>query len=162
VRIQKISGPRLHASWVNIPHVTQFDEADITELEEVRTQLKQKALQAGIKLTPLAFIVRACVKALQEFPLFNSSLDPNGANLILKKYIHVGFAADTPTASWCRWWHDANRKDIYVVARQLVSFPRRPAPVSCRLQRCRAAALRFPALAASAERHSRRSSMHPR
>jgi len=118
-RIQKISGPRLHASWVNIPHVTQFDEADITELEEVRTQLKQKALQAGIKLTPLAFIVRACVKALQEFPLFNSSLDPNGANLILKKYIHVGFAADTPNGLVVPVVHDANRKDIYVVARQL-------------------------------------------
>jgi len=118
-RIQKISGPRLHASWVNIPHVTQFDEADITELEDVRTQLKQKALQAGIKLTPLAFIVRACVKALQEFPLFNSSLDPNGANLILKKYIHVGFAADTPNGLVVPVVHDANRKDIYVIARQL-------------------------------------------
>jgi len=76
-RIQKISGPRLHASWVNIPHVTQFDEADITELEDVRGKLKQKAQDAGIKLTPLAFIIRACVRALQEFPLFNSSLDPN-------------------------------------------------------------------------------------
>src|SRR6202012_5963087 len=68
-RIQKISGPRLHASWVNIPHVTQFDEADITELEDLRGKLKQKAQDAGIKLTPLAFIIRACVRALQEFPL---------------------------------------------------------------------------------------------
>jgi len=118
-RIQKISGPRLHASWVNIPHVTQFDEADITELEDLRTQLKQRAQQAGIKLTPLAFIVRACVKALQEFPLVNSSLDPNGANLILKKYIHVGFAADTPNGLVVPVVHDANRKDIYVIARQL-------------------------------------------
>jgi pyruvate dehydrogenase E2 component (dihydrolipoamide acetyltransferase) len=118
-RIQKISGPRLHASWVNIPHVTQFDEADITELEDTRTQLKQTALQAGIKLTPLAFIVRACVKALQEFPLFNSSLDPNGANLILKKYIHVGFAADTPNGLVVPVVRDANRKDIYEIARQL-------------------------------------------
>jgi pyruvate dehydrogenase E2 component (dihydrolipoamide acetyltransferase) len=118
-RIQKISGPRLHASWVNIPHVTQFDEADITELEDARTQLKQKALQAGIKLTPLAFIVRACVKALQEFPLFNSSLDPTGANLVLKKYIHVGFAADTPNGLVVPVVKDANRKDIYEIARQL-------------------------------------------
>ncbi|MFL6599829.1 MAG: 2-oxo acid dehydrogenase subunit E2 [Steroidobacteraceae bacterium] len=118
-RIQKISGPRLHASWVNIPHVTQFDEADITELEDLRTQLKQKALQAGIKLTPLAFIVRACVKALQEFPLFNSSLDPSGASLVLKKYIHVGFAADTPNGLVVPVVHDANRKDIYEIARQL-------------------------------------------
>src|SRR5512140_890080 len=66
-RIQKISGPRLHASWVNIPHVTQFDEADITELEDLRGKLKQKAQEAGLKLTPLAFIIRACVRALQEF-----------------------------------------------------------------------------------------------
>jgi pyruvate dehydrogenase E2 component (dihydrolipoamide acetyltransferase) len=118
-RIQKISGPRLHASWVNIPHVTQFDEADITDLEDVRTQLKQKALEAGIKLTPLAFIVRACVKALQEFPLFNSSLDPAGANLILKKYIHVGFAADTPNGLVVPVLRDANRRDVYEIARQL-------------------------------------------
>src|SRR5262249_29234186 len=83
-RIQKISGPRLQASWINLPHVTQFDEADITDLEDVRTKLKQKAASAGIKLTPLAFILRACVKALQEFPLFNTSLDSGGANLILK------------------------------------------------------------------------------
>jgi len=118
-RIQKISGPRLHASWVNIPHVTQFDEADITELEELRGQLKQKAQQAGIKLTPLAFVVRACVRALQEFPLFNSSLDPAGASLILKKYIHVGFAADTPNGLVVPVVRDANRKDVYEIARQL-------------------------------------------
>jgi pyruvate dehydrogenase E2 component (dihydrolipoamide acetyltransferase) len=118
-RIQKISGPRLHASWVNIPHVTQFDEADITDLEDIRNKLKQKATAAGIKLTPLAFIIRACVKALQEFPLFNSSLDPNGANLILKKYVHVGFAADTPNGLVVPVVRDANRKDIYEIARQL-------------------------------------------
>jgi pyruvate dehydrogenase E2 component (dihydrolipoamide acetyltransferase) len=118
-RIQKISGPRLHASWVNIPHVTQFDEADITELEDTRVKLKGRALEAGIKLTPLAFIVRACVKALQEFPLFNSSLDPNGSNLILKKYMHVGFAADTPNGLVVPVIRDANRKDIYEIARQL-------------------------------------------
>jgi pyruvate dehydrogenase E2 component (dihydrolipoamide acetyltransferase) len=118
-RIQKISGPRLHASWVNIPHVTQFDEADITDLEATRNRLKDKASQAGIKLTPLAFIVRACVKALQEFPQFNASLDPSGANLVLKKYIHVGFAADTPNGLVVPVIRDADRKDIYKVAREL-------------------------------------------
>jgi len=118
-RIQKISGPRLHASWVNIPHVTQFDEADITELEALRTRLKQTAQDAGIKLTPLAFIVRACVKALQQFPLFNSSLDPAGTSLILKKYIHIGFAADTPNGLVVPVVHEANLKDIYKTARQL-------------------------------------------
>jgi pyruvate dehydrogenase E2 component (dihydrolipoamide acetyltransferase) len=118
-RIQKISGPRLHASWVNIPHVTQFDEADITDLEATRNKLKEKASQAGIKLTPLAFIVRACVRALQEFPQFNASLDPSGANLVLKKYFNIGFAADTPNGLVVPVVHDANRKDVYELARNL-------------------------------------------
>src|SRR5581483_9184603 len=118
-RIQRISGPRLHASWVNIPHVTQFDEADITELEALRGKLKEAASERGIKLTPLAFIVRACVKALQAFPQFNASLDPTGANLVVKKYVHVGFAADTPNGLMVPVVRDADRKDIYQIARQL-------------------------------------------
>jgi len=118
-RIQRISGPRLHASWVNIPHVTQFDEADITELEALRGKLKDAAAPRGIKLTPLAFIVRACVKALQAFPQFNASLDPAGANLILKKYVNVGFAADTPNGLMVPVVHEADRKDVYEVARKL-------------------------------------------
>ncbi len=83
-RIQKISGPRLHASWVNVPHVTQYDEADVTDLEVERGKLKEKAAAAGVKVTPLAFIVRASVLAMQEYPLFNASLD--GENMVLKKY----------------------------------------------------------------------------
>jgi len=118
-RIQKISGPRLHASWVNIPHVTQFEDADITDLEATRNKLKEKASQAGIKLTPLAFIVRACIKALQEFPNFNASLDPSGTSLVLKKYINIGFAADTPNGLVVPVIHNADRKDIYEIARQL-------------------------------------------
>ena len=121
-RIQKISGPRLHASWVNIPHVTQFDEADITDLESLRTKLKQSAQEAGIKLTPLAFIMRACVKALQQFPLLNSSLDPSGTSLILKKYINLGFAADTPNGLVVPVVRDANQKDIYKTARELAEL----------------------------------------
>jgi pyruvate dehydrogenase E2 component (dihydrolipoamide acetyltransferase) len=118
-RIQKISGQRLHASWVNLPHVTQFDEADITELEELRNKLKTKAAEQGIKLTPLAFIIRACVRALHHFPTFNSSLDAGGQNLVLKKYIHMGFAADTPNGLMVPVVKDADRKDIYEVARDL-------------------------------------------
>jgi pyruvate dehydrogenase E2 component (dihydrolipoamide acetyltransferase) len=121
-RIQKISGPRLQASWVNLPHVTQFDEADITDLEDVRTKLKQKAAQEGIKLTPLAFVVRAIVKALNEFPTFNSSLDASGANLVMKKYMHIGFAADTPGGLVVPVIHDADRKDVYEIARQLAEL----------------------------------------
>jgi pyruvate dehydrogenase E2 component (dihydrolipoamide acetyltransferase) len=118
-RVQRISGPRLHASWVNIPHVTQFDEADITELEGARAQLKTKAIQEGIKLTPLAFIIKACVRTLQEYPQFNASLDPTGENLVLKKYLHIGFAADTPSGLMVPVIRDADRKDIYEIARAL-------------------------------------------
>ena len=118
-RIQKISGPRLQASWVNIPHVTQFDEADITDLEDLRGKLKQTAQEAGIKLTPLAFVLRACVMALQQFPQFNASLDPSGTNLILKKYVNIGFAADTPNGLVVPVVKDANLKDIYKTARAL-------------------------------------------
>jgi len=121
-RIQRISGPRLHASWVNIPHVTQFDVADITDLEQLRASLKDKAQAAGVKLTPLAFIMRACVKALQEFPRFNSSLDADGANLIVRKYLHMGFAADTPNGLIVPVVRDADRKDVYELARHLAAL----------------------------------------
>jgi pyruvate dehydrogenase E2 component (dihydrolipoamide acetyltransferase) len=121
-RVQRISGARLHASWVNLPHVTQFDEADITELEAARRALKAKADSAGIKLTTLAFVVRACVKALQQFPLFNSSIDASGENLVFKKYIHIGFAADTPNGLLVPVIRDADRKDIYEIARALAEL----------------------------------------
>lgn len=121
-RVQRISGPRLHASWVNLPHVTQFDDADITLLEETRGKLKQKAQDLGIKLTPLAFILRACVKVLQQFPRFNSSLDEKGENLVLKKYIHLGFAADTPNGLMVPVMRDADRKDVYAIARELATL----------------------------------------
>jgi pyruvate dehydrogenase E2 component (dihydrolipoamide acetyltransferase) len=121
-RIQKISGPRLQASWLNVPHVWQMDEADITELEDTRKKLKSKAEKEGIKLTPLAFILRACVKALQEFPIVNSSLDPGGQNLVWKKYLHLGFAADTPNGLVVPVIRDADRKDIYEIARDLATL----------------------------------------
>ncbi|MBV9727150.1 MAG: 2-oxo acid dehydrogenase subunit E2 [Gammaproteobacteria bacterium] len=121
-RIQRISGPRLQASWTTIPHVTQFDEADITELEQLRASLKDRAQAAGVKLTPLAFIMRACVKALQQFPRFNSALAPDGANLIVRKYLHLGFAADTPNGLVVPVVRDADRKDIYELARHLAQL----------------------------------------
>jgi len=121
-RVQRISGPRLHASWINLPHVTQFDEADITELEETRARLKDTAASRGIKLTPLAFIVRACVRALAEFPTFNASLDESGQNLVFKRYCHVGFAADTPNGLLVPVIRDADRKDVYALARELAEL----------------------------------------
>jgi pyruvate dehydrogenase E2 component (dihydrolipoamide acetyltransferase) len=116
-RIQKISSARLHASWVNVPHVTQYDEADITALEAERAKLKDKAAAAGVKVTPLAFIVRACVLALKEYPTFNASLD--GENMVLKKYFHIGFAADTPNGLLVPVIHNADQLDLYGIARAL-------------------------------------------
>ena len=121
-RIQKISGARLQASWLNIPHVWQMDEADITEMEESRNKLKEQASARGIKLTPLAFILRACVKALQAFPVVNSSLDSSGQSLVMKKYLHLGFAADTPNGLVVPVIRDADKKDIYEIARDLATL----------------------------------------
>jgi pyruvate dehydrogenase E2 component (dihydrolipoamide acetyltransferase) len=118
-RIQRIAGSRLHAAWVNLPHVTQFDQVDITELEEARKWLRLRAAQEGVKLTPLAFIVRACVQALRKFPRFNASLDAAGENLILKKYTHIGFAADTPNGLVVPVIHDADKLDVFAIARAL-------------------------------------------
>jgi len=103
-RIKKISGPNLHRNWVMIPHVTQFDEADVTELEEFRKTSNDAYAKAKspVKLTMLAFVIKASVAALKKFPAFNSSLDANGENLILKQYYNIGFAADTRMVWWCR------------------------------------------------------------
>jgi pyruvate dehydrogenase E2 component (dihydrolipoamide acetyltransferase) len=124
-RVQRISGPRLQASWINIPHVTQFDEADITELEALRNALKPQAAERGVKLTPLAFVVAACVRALQQFPGFNTSLDESGQNLVFKKYFNLGFAADTPQGLLVPVIRDADRKDIYAIAADLAALSER-------------------------------------
>jgi len=121
-RIQKISGPRLHASWINLPHVTQHDQADITDLEARRKALKPAAQEKGVKLTPLAFFVMACVRALHEFPGFNASLDAAGENLVFKKYFHIGFAADTPNGLVVPVIRDADKKDLIEVAGEVVEM----------------------------------------
>ena len=121
-RIQKISGSRLHASWVNIPHVTQNDEADTTELEARRKAMKAEAEAQGVKLTPLAFIVKACVLALQEFPVFNSSMAEDQKSLIYKKYINIGFAADTPNGLMVPVIHNADQKSLFEIATDLIEL----------------------------------------
>ena len=121
-RIQKISGPRLQASWINLPHVTQHDLCDITDLEVKRQELKGPAKERGISLTPLAFVMKACVTALQEFPNMNSSLADDGKSLIIKKYCHLGFAADTPQGLMVPVIHDADKKDIYEIAAELAEL----------------------------------------
>lgn len=123
-RIQKISGPRLQASWINLPHVTQHDLADITALESRRQKLKGPAKERGISLTPLAFIIKAVVATLQEFPKANSSLSDDGSSLVYKKYIHLGFAADTDQGLMVPVIRDADKKDVYELAEELGSLSR--------------------------------------
>ena len=118
-RVQKISGPRLQAAWINIPHVTQFDESDITDLEQLRGTLKEKAAAAGVKVTPLAFIIQAAVRAMREFPALNSQLDEAGQNLIFKKFFNVGFAADTPNGLLVPVIKAADKMDVFAVAKVL-------------------------------------------
>jgi pyruvate dehydrogenase E2 component (dihydrolipoamide acetyltransferase) len=118
-RIQKIAGPRLQASWINLPHVTQHDLADITDLEARRQELKDAAKERGISLTPLAFVMKACIAALKEFPKANSSLSADGTSLVYKKYFHLGFAADTENGLVVPVIRDADKMDVYEIATQL-------------------------------------------
>ncbi|HVI57992.1 MAG TPA: dihydrolipoyllysine-residue acetyltransferase [Luteimonas sp.] len=117
-KIKKISGANLARNWAMIPHVTQHDDADITELEALRVALNKENEKAGIKLTMLAFIMKASVAALQKYPDFNSSLDASGENLTLKKYFHVGFAADTPNGLVVPVVRDCDRKGVIEIARE--------------------------------------------
>jgi pyruvate dehydrogenase E2 component (dihydrolipoamide acetyltransferase) len=118
-RIKKLSGPNLHRNWVMIPHVTQFDQADVTELEEFRKASNAAMAKSGVKLTMLAFVIKACVAALKKFPVFNSSLDGKGENLILKQYYHIGFAADTPNGLVVPVVKDADKKGIAQIAHEM-------------------------------------------
>lgn len=118
-RIQKISGPRLQASWINLPHVTQHDLADITELEARRQELKGPAKERGIGLTPLAFVMKACIAALKEYPKVNASLSADGTALVYKKYFHLGFAADTENGLMVPVIRDADKMDVYELAKEL-------------------------------------------
>jgi pyruvate dehydrogenase E2 component (dihydrolipoamide acetyltransferase) len=118
-RIKKISGPNLHRNWVMIPHVTQYDQADITELEEFRKSANAAMAKSGVKLTMLAFVIKASVAALKKFPVFNSSLDAKGENLILKQYYHIGFAADTPNGLVVPVVKDADKKGVAQIAQEM-------------------------------------------
>ena len=118
-RIKKIAGPHLEKSWSEIPHVTQHDEADITEMEKFRTSLRDIHTGEKIKITPLAFIMRAVVKALTKFPNFNSSLDTEKQKIIFKKYFHIGIAVDTPHGLMVPKIRDVNKKDINTLSGDL-------------------------------------------
>jgi pyruvate dehydrogenase E2 component (dihydrolipoamide acetyltransferase) len=118
-RIKKISGPNLHRNWVMIPHVTQFDEADVTDLEQFRKDSNAAMAKSGVKLTMLAFVIKASVAALKKFPAFNASLDEKGENLILKKYYNIGFAADTPNGLVVPVIKNADTKSISQIAQEM-------------------------------------------
>ncbi|WAV91637.1 dihydrolipoyllysine-residue acetyltransferase [Oxalobacter aliiformigenes] len=121
-RIKKISGPNLHRNWVMIPHVTQYEQADVTELETFRKAANEKYRHENVKLTILAFVVKACVAALKKYPEFNASLDATGENLILKRYYHIGFAADTVHGLVVPVIRDADKKGVLQIAREMAQL----------------------------------------
>jgi pyruvate/2-oxoglutarate dehydrogenase complex dihydrolipoamide acyltransferase (E2) component len=157
-RIKKISGQNLSRNWVMIPAVTYHEDADITDIEAFRVLLnKENEKGGGAKLTMLAFLIKACVKGLQKFPEFNSSLD--GDNLVLKKYFNIGFAADTPNGLVVPVVKNVDKKSVSNWRRNPAIWPSRPVTASSSRPTCPAPASRFPAWAASAAPTSHRSSM---
>ncbi len=124
-RIRKLSAANLHRSWVTIPHVTQHDEADITELDAFRKEMKPEAAARDTKLTFLPFVIKACATALREFPHFNSSLDHTGENLIVKQYVNIGVAVDTPNGLVVPVVRDASRKGLFDLADELFDISER-------------------------------------
>jgi pyruvate dehydrogenase E2 component (dihydrolipoamide acetyltransferase) len=122
-RIRKIAGANLHRNWVMIPHVTNHDDADITELEAFRVQLNKENEKAGIKVTMLAFLIKACVFALKKYPDFNASLE--GEQLVLKQYYHIGFAADTPNGLVVPVLKDADRKGVLAISQEMAELARK-------------------------------------
>jgi len=121
-RIKKLSGANLHRNWVTAPHVTQFDEADITDLEDFRKSMQADAEKRGVKLTMLAFLIKASVNALKAYPNFNASLSPDGDSLILKNYYNIGFACDTPDGLVVPVVKDVQQKDVLDIARDLMDL----------------------------------------
>jgi len=118
-RIQKLTAAAMQRSWLNVPHVTHFDEADITDLEEFRVLNKEKAQQRELKLTPLPFLLKACAVALRQYPQFNASLSASGENLIYKKYCHIGIAMDTPAGLMVPVIRDVDKKGIWELAKEV-------------------------------------------
>ena len=118
--MDKLTAANMQRSWLNVPHVTQFDEADITELEDFRASLKAEAEQRGTKLTPMPFLLKACAVALRDHPKFNSSLASGGEELVFKKYIHIGMAVDTPVGLLVPVIRDVDKKTIWELAEEVI------------------------------------------
>ena len=121
-RIRRLTGQTLHRSWITIPHVTQFDEADITELEEFRKSKLKSAEKEGVKLTLVTFLIKAVVVALQKFPEFNSSIEPSGENLIIKKYFHIGVAVNTKNGLLVPVLKDVDKKGLFEIATEITEL----------------------------------------
>ncbi|MEN8131784.1 MAG: 2-oxo acid dehydrogenase subunit E2, partial [Pseudomonadota bacterium] len=121
-RIKRLTGINLSRAWLNVPHVTHNDEADITELEAFRQALKPRAEQAGVRVTLLSFFMKACAATLQAFPSFNASLDPSGENLIFKKYYHIGIAVDTPNGLVVPVIRDVDQKGLFELSAELAEM----------------------------------------
>jgi len=121
-RIKKISGTHLHRSWISVPHVTQFDEADISGLEDFRKGQKALAEKQGVKLTFMPFLMKACAAALKQYPQFNSSLSVDGESLILKNYVHIGVAVDTPNGLVVPVIRDVDKKGVFQLAAELMEM----------------------------------------
>lgn len=124
-KIKKLSGANLSRNWITIPHVTQFDEADITEMEAYRQAHKDVMAAKGVKLTPLVFIMKAVVEALKQYPLFNSSLDASGENLIMKHYFHLGVAVETPNGLMVPVIRDVDKKSTEELANELAAISKK-------------------------------------
>jgi pyruvate dehydrogenase E2 component (dihydrolipoamide acetyltransferase) len=118
-RINRLTGENVHRSWLHVPHVTQFDEADITDLESFRREKQPEARERGLKLTPLGFFLKACALVLEEFPHFNSSLDRSGEALVLKKYVHIGVAVDTDQGLVVPVIRDVDKKGLFDLSEEL-------------------------------------------
>lgn len=121
-KINKLTGEYLHRSWISIPHVTQFDEADITEMEEFRKQVAKEMEKEGVKITPLAFIIKAVVASMKAFPRFNSSLDSTGENLVMKQYFNIGIAVNTPDGLVVPVINDADKKTLVELSNEIREF----------------------------------------
>ena len=121
-KLDKLTAANMHRSWLNLPHVTQFDEADVTELEDFRTGLKGEAEQRGTRLTPLPFLLKACAVALRRHPKFNSSLADGGRTLVFKKYVHIGMAVDTPAGLVVPVIRNVDKKSIWELAEEVLAL----------------------------------------
>ena len=148
-KIKKVTAANMSRNWLNVPHVTQFDDADITEMEAFRKGMKAEAEKSGVKLTPLPFIIKACAAALEAEPSFNVSMHADGEHIVQKKYVNIGIAVDTPIGLMVPVIKDANKKGLYAIAKEVIELAGKARDGQLKPMTCRVVALRFQAWAPS-------------